>query len=59
LYGNMSLEDAVEHLKMQTRRYAKRQLTWFRRNENINWIFMDEEENPLDTATCIINEFLK
>lgn len=59
LKGNMSLEDAVEHLKMQTRRYAKRQLTWFRRNENINWIFMDEEKNPLDAATCIINEFLK
>ena len=26
---------------METRRYAKRQLTWFRRNENINWLSID------------------
>lgn len=59
LKGDMSLEDVTEHLKMQTRRYAKRQLTWFRKKEGINWIFMDEEKNPLDTAVNIINEFLK
>ena len=27
---------------MQTRRYAKRQLTWFRKNEKINWIYPDD-----------------
>ncbi len=32
-----SLDEALELLKRNTRRYAKRQLTWFRRNENINW----------------------
>ena len=36
-----SLEECVENLKMATRRYAKRQLTWFRKNENINWIYID------------------
>jgi len=56
--GNMSLDDAIEHLKMQTRRYAKRQLTWFRKNKNINWIFMDKEEQPLNLAYEIINKFL-
>lgn len=56
--GNMSLEDAVEHLKMQTRRYAKRQLTWFRKNSSINWIYMDKEENPIELGTKIINDFL-
>ena len=56
--GNMSFDDAVEHLKMQTRRYAKRQLTWFRKNQNINWIFMDKEEKPLDIAYNFIEEFL-
>ncbi len=43
--GEISLEQAVESLKTETRRYAKRQLTWFRRNENINWIYADEAEN--------------
>lgn len=40
--GNITLAEAVENLKRETRRYAKRQLTWFRRNENINWLYADE-----------------
>lgn len=46
--GEKSLEFCIERLKTETRHYAKRQLTWFRRNPNINWInidcFMDSEE---------------
>lgn len=56
--GNMEFVDAVERLKMQTRRYAKRQLTWFRKNESINWIYMDKEESPLDIAIELIERFL-
>ena len=56
--GEMPLEAAVDHLKTQTRHYAKRQLTWFRKNENINWIYMDEDDNPVNTALKIINDFL-
>ena len=41
LDGEISLEEATENLKRETRRYAKRQLTWFRRNKNINWINID------------------
>ncbi len=40
--GDASLEECIENLKMETRRYAKRQLTWFRRNKNINWINIDD-----------------
>ncbi|MGN0443457.1 MAG: tRNA (adenosine(37)-N6)-dimethylallyltransferase MiaA [Acutalibacteraceae bacterium] len=40
--NRLSLEECAENLKMQTRRYAKRQLTWFRRNENINWLYIDD-----------------
>ncbi len=36
--GEQSLDEAVETLKRQTRRYAKRQLTWFRRDERIIWL---------------------
>ena len=39
--GDCSLEEALARLKMETRRYAKRQLTWFRRNKAIHWLMSD------------------
>ena len=52
--GEISLEEAVENLKRETRRYAKRQLTWFRRDERINWIYRDEESDILGCAKQIL-----
>lgn len=40
--GEKSLDECIEHLKQETRRYAKRQLTWFGRDKDINWIFTDK-----------------
>lgn len=37
LDGEFTLEEAVDKLKQNTRRYAKRQLTWFRKNPEIKW----------------------
>lgn len=37
LDGELSLDEAKDKLKQNTRNYAKRQLTWFRKNEQINW----------------------
>ena len=37
LDGLMTLDEAKDKLKQNTRNYAKRQLTWFRKNENIKW----------------------
>ncbi|MFU0833728.1 MAG: tRNA dimethylallyltransferase [Oscillospiraceae bacterium] len=48
--GECSLEEAVEQVKRESRRYAKRQLTWFRRQENAQWIFIDEE--PDFSSVC-------
>ena len=45
LEGQLPLDVCVEKLKQSTRRYAKRQLTWFRRDGRIHWIYPDEEEN--------------
>lgn len=45
LEGNAELSDCVEVLKMQTRRYAKRQLTWFNRDKEIHWLNIDISEN--------------
>ena len=39
--GEISYDEAVNKLKMETRRYAKRQLTWFRRDNKIHWINID------------------
>lgn len=41
LNNEAQLDDCIENLKMQTRRYAKRQLTWFRKDEEINWFNID------------------
>ena len=54
--GSMSLAEAIENLKQATRRYAKRQLTWFRRNENINWIYADETDDVLGSAKEILKK---
>lgn len=40
--GEIKLADALEKLKRETRRYAKRQLTWFRKNEKTHWLFADD-----------------
>jgi len=60
--GEMSREEAVSVLKKETRHYAKRQLTWFRRNEKINWIYRDEyseKEDFYKAAFDIIEKFLE
>ena len=44
LDGELSLEAAVEQAKAKTRAYAKRQLTWFRRETDIRWFPADEIE---------------
>ena len=38
LDGKIPLEEAIDKIKQGSRRYAKRQLTWYRRNEKINWV---------------------
>ena len=54
LKGECSLEEAVENLKRETRRYAKRQITWFSRDERINWIDADDGD-----FEKIIEKFIK
>lgn len=60
--GEISLEEAEENLKRATRRYAKRQLTWFRRNERINWLLIDKyqkREELANAAFVIVESFRK
>lgn len=59
--GDITLAEAVENLKRETRRYAKRQLTWFRRNENINWLYADEmsRDELVEKAVDLAKNHLK
>lgn len=45
LLGEITLEEAAQLLKRNTRRFAKRQLSWFRHMKEIEWVDMIEEEN--------------
>ncbi|WP_273396349.1 tRNA (adenosine(37)-N6)-dimethylallyltransferase MiaA [Thermophilibacter mediterraneus] len=42
LSGSCTLDEAVERVKLRTRRYAKRQLSWFRHDPRVRWIDLDE-----------------
>ncbi len=58
LKGEITLDEAMDVLKKETRHYAKRQLTWFRRNNKISWLCWDEfndREALLAKAYDIIN----
>ena len=58
LQGLLTFEEAVELLKRDTRRYAKRQLTWFRRDRRIRW-FNLSEITVAQVITTITQDMLK
>ncbi len=57
--GVETLEACIDKIKQEPRRYAKRQLTWFRKNPSIQWIFLDEfnKKNEIleKSEKCIAN----
>ena len=54
-----SLEEALDNLKKETRHYAKRQMTWFRRNEDKFTVCPDTDADFVETAINRAKEFLK
>ncbi len=46
--GRWSLEEAVERIKGNTRRYARKQLTWFKRDDSLHWFHPDQQEDILN-----------
>ena len=50
LQGKISEQEMIEKIKMETRRYAKRQLTWFRKNKQTIW---------LENVEIILKEYYK
>ncbi|MBO5433619.1 MAG: tRNA (adenosine(37)-N6)-dimethylallyltransferase MiaA [Clostridia bacterium] len=58
--GEADLDFCVDNLKRETRRYAKRQLTWFKRNNKIHWLYADNKDRDTiyNEAEALIKEFL-
>ena len=52
LDGKCNLEQAVEQIKINTRKYAKRQMTWLRKNNDYQWFTVDETNNIIDFLKC-------
>ena len=59
LNGECTIDEAADQVRMFSRRYAKRQLTWFRRNKNIHWLIREtgqSAEEILEQARQLIRE---
>jgi len=57
-YNNgVSREDTIDKIKQDSRHYAKRQITWFKKVENVNWYNIDEKYNLNQLVEDIVNKF--
>jgi len=54
--GELSLNDCIEKIKQHTRNFAKRQLTWWRKDADIHWIEVDKTNNALEEVLSIIEQ---
>jgi tRNA dimethylallyltransferase len=52
--GNYSLEEAIERIKGNTRRYARKQLTWYKRDKDIRWFNPENEKEILNYISNIV-----
>lgn len=55
LDGKCSLEQAVEQIKINTRQYAKRQMTWLRKNNDYKWFTINEIDMIIDTILKLLS----
>ena len=58
LDGTVTQDQAIEEVKLRSRQYAKRQLTWLRRDREIHWIYW-EKERDFDRALRLSTEILR
>ena len=56
LDGNLSMEVAIQNIKQNTRRFAKRQLTWFRKDVEIKWFEPEEKDQVLTYISTRLQE---
>lgn len=53
--GEYTLEEAIEIIKRDSRRYAKRQLTWFRRYEDAKWFEIDKFDSAEELKDAVVS----
>lgn len=58
LKGRCTLDEAVEQIKIQTRRFAKHQRTWFRRFRDVHWIDLNDEATPESVTADLLRSGL-
>ena len=56
--NSITFDECVEKIKQNTRRYAKRQLTWFRQNKEIYWLDIKDKEQTIKEAVQRIKDLL-
>jgi tRNA dimethylallyltransferase len=59
LAGDYDYDEAVSRLKRDTRHFAKRQMTWFRKEPGLQWLTIGETELPAQTAERVVAEARK
>ena len=59
LAGVCTLEEAIDTIKKETRHFAKRQLTWFRREKEVTWVEKDRFKNAQELLTFLIADYEK
>lgn len=57
LHGERNLPDTIELVKIRTRQFAKRQMTWFRSHSRATWLFVSAEESAAVTAARVATAF--
>lgn len=57
LDGDITIEKSIEMIKQFSRNYAKRQLTWFRKDPRVNWVDKDKFSSEDEIVEYIINDF--
>ena len=55
LDGEMSIEEARERIMISTRQFAKRQMTWFKKDKSIKWFEFEEGEKTMEFVKLVIN----
>jgi tRNA dimethylallyltransferase len=59
LRGERSLPETIELVKIRTRQFAKRQMTWFRRQRNLTWLRLEPDSDPAQIAAQIAGDWRK
>lgn len=59
LAGVCTLEEAIDTVKKETRHFAKRQLTWFRREKKVTWVEKDRFKNAQELLTFLLIDYKK